>query len=102
MNSKPPTSPVKSGAFGVQASNQEYDVIDPLEKLCYHDPRNPFHNADDDTAPRDGCACDNCFYGRDQMALEIIRLRAGLMWIANMQELGVPSYQAIALQTLEP
>jgi hypothetical protein len=25
--------------------------------------------------PRAGCCCDNCFYGRDALALEILRLR---------------------------
>ncbi len=58
--------------------------MDPYEKLCYYDKRNPFYNADDDIAPRDGCACDNCFYGRDQMALEMIRLREELENIANV------------------
>lgn len=54
-------------------------MIDPREKLCYHDPRNPFFTPDDQPRePRNGCACDNCFYGRDQMALEIIRLSESL------------------------
>ena len=48
------------------------------------DPRNPNGNPlpDDDDDPRQprelGCACDNCFYGRDRLAMEIIRLRAAL------------------------
>ena len=54
--------------------------MDPYEKLCTKDPRYPMFNdihGDDDEkpTPRQGCACDNCFYGRDAMALEIIRLR---------------------------
>ena len=54
--------------------------MDPYEKLCCHDPRNPFFSDDKEepTKPRDGCFCDNCFYGRDQMALEMIRLRDAL------------------------
>ena len=48
------------------------------EKLCYSDPRNPYYvpplDDDDVRIPRNGCACDNCYYGKDAMALEIIRL----------------------------
>ena len=53
----------------------------PYASLCYFDPRNPNGNPlpDDDDDPRQprelGCACDNCFYGRDKLAMEIIRLR---------------------------
>lgn len=53
--------------------------MDPYEKLCTKDPRYPMFNnihgdEDEKPTPRQGCACDNCFYGRDAMALEIIRL----------------------------
>ena len=82
-------------------------MIDPLEKLCQHDPRNPFHDADDDTAPRDGCACDNCFYGRDQMALEIIRLRETLesirdTWTEMNDNTHSNTAYALATQALDP
>ena len=54
-----------------------------LESLCYHDPRHPdyadLHMEDDDDSIREPrnvwCFCDNCFYGRDELALEIIRLQ---------------------------
>ena len=54
--------------------------MNPYESLCYFDKRNPngdpLPDDDDPREPRElGCACDNCFYGRDAMALEIIQLR---------------------------
>ena len=54
--------------------------MDPNEKLCIHYPRSPYFNPPVDPEDflqeaRDNCFCDNCFYGRDAMALEIIRLR---------------------------
>jgi hypothetical protein len=51
------------------------------------DERNPYNNLDvlydlEDEEDREGlerdrknCACDNCFYGRTELALEILRLR---------------------------
>jgi hypothetical protein len=44
-----------------------------LENLCYHDKRNP-NGYEYDQTPRDKCYCDNCFYGRDRLALEILEL----------------------------
>lgn len=57
--------------------------MNPYESLCYFDKRNPngdpLPDDDDPREPRElGCACDNCFYGRDAMALEIIQLRSAL------------------------
>jgi hypothetical protein len=50
-----------------------------LKCLCWYDPRNPnYYNpfdAEDERKPRENCYCDNCFYGRDALALEIINLR---------------------------
>jgi len=47
-----------------------------LSSLCWYDPRNPNYYAADDpelqSKPRDNCACDSCFYGRDQLALLLI------------------------------
>jgi hypothetical protein len=41
--------------------------------LCYYDPRNPYFDQDSiPSEPR--CFCDNCFYGRTTLALELIRL----------------------------
>lgn len=52
------------------------------ENLCTYDPRSPYYAdlamalEDDMRQPRQNCCCDNCFYGRDRLALEILRLRA--------------------------
>ena len=58
------------------------------ESLCIMDERNPL-NADvtayerepDEPIPgarEKGCACDSCFYGKDSLAVEIIRLQEKL------------------------
>jgi len=51
--------------------------VNPYEKLCNKDPRNPLFSdlygyEDETPIPRGDCACDNCFYGRDAMALVIL------------------------------
>ncbi len=49
-----------------------------LSNLCYYDKRNPdmcFTEEDDVIEPRNNCYCDNCFYGRDALALEILKLK---------------------------
>lgn len=55
------------------------DLPDPTENLCYHDPRSrdysPPDEDDEPREPRVNCCCDDCFYRRDPLALEIIRLR---------------------------
>ena len=53
-------------------------------KLCCKDPRNPIYKdiynkdwinfMDGPPIPRVNCYCDNCFSGRDTLALEIINL----------------------------
>ena len=52
--------------------------VEALEKLCYKDPRSPYYWKDPYSEelpePRKNCACDNCFYGRDKMALTILAL----------------------------
>lgn len=48
-----------------------------LESLCVYDPRNPDCDATDEEDNRvDGvtCYCDNCFYGRSQLAKTILNL----------------------------
>lgn len=50
------------------------------ENLCYYDSRNPnslvpYLDPEDRPQPgTEGCPCDNCFYGRHELAEEIIRL----------------------------
>lgn len=56
------------------------------EKLCYYDERNPDSVAlelevHERKPPRENCFCDNCFYGRDRLALEILRLQDALQTI---------------------
>jgi len=48
-----------------------------LIRLCWYDQRNPnfyeYYVGYDPAEPREsGCACDNCFYGRDQLAMALI------------------------------
>lgn len=49
--------------------------------LCNRDPRHPMFvelYGEDDCRPvprAPECSCDNCFYGRDRLALEILRLK---------------------------
>ena len=42
-----------------------------LENLCMYDDRNPNSNGEDNDGP---CFCDNCFYGRTELAEEILYL----------------------------
>lgn len=48
------------------------DLEQIKEKLCYNDERNPYYLNGE---PSNNCFCDNCFYGRTQLAEEILRLR---------------------------
>jgi hypothetical protein len=49
--------------------------------LCYNDPENPNSNLDayedeDRPQPRaEGCCCDNCFYGRDKLAMQLLKAK---------------------------
>lgn len=50
-----------------------------FENLCTKDPRYPMYqdiygHDDEVPEPRKDCACDNCFYGRDRLAIEILKL----------------------------
>lgn len=51
--------------------------------LCHYDEDNPYNildlfEDDDCPEPRNGCACDNCFYGRDKLAVQILEARREL------------------------
>lgn len=86
--------------------------MDPCENLCTYDTRNPYgylsYGAVDDSEdvpqPRQpGCACDACFYGRDRLAMEIIRLRAALKAICDLDEVsGYSDTYDIAHAALNP
>ena len=48
-----------------------------LENLCAYDLRNPYGvspDPDDYREPRGNCHCDNCFYGRDKLAVALLDL----------------------------
>lgn len=52
---------------------------DVLNYLCWYDKRHPqFLDFDRDGRKQAECSCDNCFYGRHDLALEIIKLRKAL------------------------
>ena len=49
--------------------------------LCAYDPRSDSYQdlktcfGEDLKKPRDNCFCDNCFYGRDKLAIEILKAK---------------------------
>ena len=58
------------------------DLKEIYSNLCDYDNRTEsyqdlrlIYDEDEIKEPRKGCHCDNCFYGRDKLALEILRLR---------------------------
>ena len=51
--------------------------------LCNYDEHNPYNildlfEDDDRQQPRNGCVCDNCFYGRDKLAVQVLEARREL------------------------
>jgi len=59
------------------------DKPEVTENLCTRDRRHPSwdllygaEEEDEIPPPREGCVCDNCFSGRDELAVEILRLHA--------------------------
>lgn len=46
-----------------------------LLSLCYHDERNPLNTGDAKPPRQETCLCDNCYYGKDKLAMEILRLQ---------------------------
>ena len=56
-------------------------MTDVLRALCAYDSRHPdyeslYWDEDPKPTPQPNCCCDNCFYGRTELANEIIRLRS--------------------------
>lgn len=54
------------------------DIVEVKENLCSRDPRNPLYytiygDDDEPVEPRKDCACDNCFYGKDKLAVELLK-----------------------------
>jgi len=50
-----------------------------LDNLCYYDKRNPqgYYEFEDEEIEhsKDDCYCDNCFYGRHNLANELLKLK---------------------------
>lgn len=62
--------------------------------LCAYDKRSTDYiepeDDEDEKEPRKNCFCDNCFYSRDELALEILKLWQGIRkrdgYIINMKK----------------
>lgn len=59
------------------------DDAEIYNHLCIYDPRNPLYQEfaaylDDEElrSARANCACDNCFYGRNKLAVELLKERS--------------------------
>jgi hypothetical protein len=56
------------------------EIANIKSSLCYEDKRNPCSDPDvteyegDSESKNKACYCDNCFYGRTELALLLIRL----------------------------
>ncbi len=59
---------------GKWAREEKMDRKTVLENLCSYDPKNPDNMVlDSDKKPRQiDCYCDNCFYGRDKLAMALL------------------------------
>ncbi len=70
--------------FDFYKKQKEMDLEFIQSRLCYYDKRNPDCTADDDEieyykskiSQGKDCSCDNCFYGRTELAEEILRLNS--------------------------
>lgn len=67
-------------------SNNNEEMTEPVSEreikseLCYYAPENPNNNLgayedEDYPQPRNECSCDNCFYGRDKLAMQLLQAR---------------------------
>lgn len=67
-------------------------TIDVLAQFCHRDYRHPDFESrfadeillSNEPTPRDNCYCDNCFSGRDKLAVEILRLRGVIKKMAEV------------------
>jgi hypothetical protein len=69
------------GGTNNTSQKDHYAMADVYRALCTHDSRHPDYESlywDEDPmpTPQPDCSCDNCFYGRTELANEIIRLRS--------------------------
>ncbi len=52
------------------------EIQEIYTKLCWYDKRNPENLVlDSGKKPRQDCYCDNCFTGRDKLAVELLRFK---------------------------
>ena len=83
-------------------------MIDIYAKLCTYDERSPYYVDlyecnEQPEARRKDCMCDNCFYGRDELAREVIILREALEAISRTSDTvggGAVDMRVIAKQAL--
>ena len=64
-----------------------------FDNLCVYDPLNPYYQEMMDIGmydegetpePRDNCFCDNCFYGRDKLAVELLKYIKEAIYVWNI------------------
>lgn len=69
-----------------------------FENLCYYDPRTPdFDPEMSDREPREPeCACDNCFYGHDKLAMALLSGTRKEAWVLQLEHPTKPPYYARA------
>lgn len=68
-----------------------------LEHLCYYDPRRPDFDPEvaPDRKPREPeCACDNCFYGRNKLAVALLSGTRTETWVLQLEHPTKQPYYA--------
>lgn len=58
----------------LKLKGNQVEAIEVKENLCIRDKNNPCYDVEGKLNRWEGCMCDNCFYGRDELAQEIIKL----------------------------
>ena len=61
--------------------------LNVFNNLCIKDPRSSFYVGGDIGEPRKNCNCENCFSGRDIMAIEILNLKKTIENMVNAMKL---------------
>ena len=51
------------------------ELIEVLENICCYGKRHPDYDPECDRVKQTPCYCDNCFYGRDKLAKEILKYK---------------------------
>ena len=74
---------------------------DILSKLCWYDERNPDYIDKDNNEgkePRKDCFCDNCFNGRDKLAVYILELEQKNKTQFDIPEVWTDEKRVVALK----